>query len=62
MIVSNFTELGGNIPSWVLPYKIHVTPTGIRIGIVAATADYGIYYEKLGWHIQEPITTFERGM
>lgn len=56
VIVSNFTELGGNIPSWVLPHKIHVTPTGIRIGIVAATADYGIYYEKLGWQIQEPIT------
>ena len=55
VIVSNFTELGGAIPSWVLPYKIHVTPTGIRIGIVGATADYGIYYEKLGWHIQEPI-------
>jgi len=55
IIVSNFTELGGAIPSWVLPYKIHVTPSGIRIGIVGATADYGIYYEKLGWHIQEPI-------
>ena len=56
VIVSNFTNLEGDIPSWVLPYKIHVTPTGIRIGIVAATADYGIYYEKLGWHIQEPIS------
>lgn len=55
VIVSNFTDLEGNIPTWVLPYKIHVTPTGIKIGIVAATADYGIYYEKLGWHVQDPI-------
>ncbi|MEK3980740.1 metallophosphoesterase [Psychrobacillus sp. FSL K6-2836] len=55
VIVSNFTDLEGNIPPWVLPFKIHVTPTGIKIGIVAATADYGIYYEKLGWHVQEPI-------
>lgn len=55
VIVSNFTDLSGNIPSWVLPYKIHVTPTGIRIGIVAATADFGLYYEQLGWHIQQPI-------
>ncbi|TQR09289.1 bifunctional metallophosphatase/5'-nucleotidase [Psychrobacillus soli] len=55
VIVSNFTDLNGNIPSWVLPYKIHVTPTGIRIGIVGATADFGLYYEQLGWHIQQPI-------
>lgn len=55
VIVSNFTDLSGNIPSWVLPYKIHVTPTGIRIGIVAATADFGLYYEQLGWRIQQPI-------
>ena len=55
VIVSNFTDLDGNIPSWVLPFKIHVTSTGIKIGIVAATADYGIYYEKLGWHVQDPI-------
>ncbi|MDI2586496.1 bifunctional UDP-sugar hydrolase/5'-nucleotidase [Psychrobacillus sp. NEAU-3TGS] len=55
VIVSNFTDLSGNIPSWVLPYKIHVTPTGIRIGIVAATADFGLYYEQLGWHVQQPL-------
>lgn len=55
VIVSNFTDLNGVIPSWVLPYKIHVTPSGIRIGIVAATADFGLYYEKLGWRIQNPI-------
>lgn len=55
VIVSNFTTLNGEIPSWVLPYKIHTTPSGINIGIVAATADFGLYYEKLGWHIQEPI-------
>lgn len=55
VIVSNFTDLEGNIPPWVLPFKIHVTPTGIKIGIVAVTADYGIYYEKLGWHVQDPI-------
>lgn len=56
VIVSNFTDLKGDIPSWVLPYKIHVTPMGTKIGLVAATADFGLYYEKLGWHIQNPIT------
>ncbi|WP_277585615.1 bifunctional metallophosphatase/5'-nucleotidase [Psychrobacillus antarcticus] len=55
VIISNFTDLEGNIPSWALPFKVHETPTGIKIGIVAATADYGIYYEKLGWHVQDPI-------
>lgn len=55
VIVSNFTDLEGDIPPWLLPFKIHVTQTGIKIGIVAATADYGIYYEKLGWHVQDPI-------
>ena len=55
VIVSNFTDQQGLIPSWVIPYKIHTTPTGIRIGIVAATADFGIYYENLGWKIGDPI-------
>lgn len=55
VIVSNFTDLHRNIPPWILPYKIHVTKSGIKIGIVGATADYGIYYEKLGWHVEDPI-------
>ncbi|WP_313892902.1 bifunctional UDP-sugar hydrolase/5'-nucleotidase [Psychrobacillus sp.] len=55
VIVSNFTDLHGDIPQWLLPYKIHETPSGVRIGIVAVTADFGIYYENLGWHIQHPI-------
>lgn len=55
VIVSNFTDLKGNIPSWVLPYKIHTTPSGIKIGLVAATADFGEYYEKLGWSIHNPM-------
>ncbi|MEI4770569.1 bifunctional UDP-sugar hydrolase/5'-nucleotidase [Psychrobacillus sp. FJAT-51614] len=55
VVVSNFTDKNGIIPSWILPYKIHKTSSGIRIGLVAATADFGIYYEKLGWHIQQPI-------
>ncbi|MFB5088571.1 bifunctional UDP-sugar hydrolase/5'-nucleotidase [Psychrobacillus sp. PGGUH221] len=55
VVVSNFTDQNGIIPSWILPYKIHKTASGIHIGVVAATADFGIYYEKLGWHIQQPI-------
>lgn len=55
VIVSNFTDLEGNIPRWVKPYKIHQTASGIRIGIIAATADYSVYYEKLGWKLEDPI-------
>ena len=55
VIVSNLTDLEGNIPKWVKPYKIHQTASGIRIGIIAATADYSIYYEKLGWRLQDPL-------
>ncbi|TQR18389.1 bifunctional metallophosphatase/5'-nucleotidase [Psychrobacillus vulpis] len=55
VVVSNFTDQHGDIPSWIIPFKIHETLSGIRIGIVAATADFGIYYEKLGWHVQQPI-------
>ncbi|MFF2755476.1 bifunctional metallophosphatase/5'-nucleotidase [Psychrobacillus sp. NPDC058041] len=55
VIVSNFTNEKGEVPSWMVPYKIHQTSSGIRIGIIAATADFGFYYEKLGWHIQNPI-------
>lgn len=55
VIVSNFTDQQGIIPSWLVPYKIHETKSGLRIGVVAATADFGIYYEKLGWHTEHPI-------
>ena len=54
VIVGNLFELDGTFPKWAVPYKIYITPKGTRVGVIGATAEYALFYSKLGWAIKEP--------
>ncbi|MGN7387401.1 bifunctional metallophosphatase/5'-nucleotidase [Sporosarcina sp. SAFN-015] len=54
VVLCNLSETDGSFPKWLVPYKIYSTEQGITIGVVGATAMYTAFYEKLGWHIEEP--------
>lgn len=51
VILANLFTTEGNRPDWSCPYLIKTTKSGIKIGITAVTAEYPVFYEKLGWHI-----------
>lgn len=54
VIVGNLFEMDDTLPKWAAPYKIYVTPKGTRVGVIGATAEYALFYSKLGWSIKEP--------
>ncbi|MFC5602573.1 bifunctional metallophosphatase/5'-nucleotidase [Sporosarcina koreensis] len=54
VILCNLTETDGSLPQWLNPYVIYETASGIRVGVIGATAMYTAFYAKLGWLIEEP--------
>lgn len=41
-------------PTWLLPHYI-MEKNGIRIGFIAATANFQHFYAGMGWHTEEPL-------
>ena len=54
VIVANLTSKNGKNPTWLKPSTIYTTKQGTKIGFVAATADFRVFYERLGWTTTEP--------
>jgi 5'-nucleotidase len=54
VLVSNLFEPDGSTPSWVKPYSIYKTTTGINIGLIGLTVPFQKFYELLGWDIRSP--------
>ncbi|ULL14314.1 bifunctional metallophosphatase/5'-nucleotidase [Paenibacillus sp. H1-7] len=49
----------GAVPSWGAPY--HITEkSGLRIGMIGATAYYDKYYRLLGWDILQPLPVIKK--
>ncbi|MFC4411379.1 bifunctional metallophosphatase/5'-nucleotidase [Chungangia koreensis] len=51
VIVCNLYEKDGSRPAWLKPYEIIETKTGVKIGVIGATAAFTPFYERLGWTI-----------
>ncbi|MBM7580563.1 bifunctional metallophosphatase/5'-nucleotidase [Jeotgalibacillus terrae] len=51
VILANLFTAEGQRPDWARPYLIKTTKSGVKIGITAVTAEYPVFYEKLGWRI-----------
>jgi 5'-nucleotidase len=47
-------------PDWAKPYKIYLTQTGTRIGVIGLTAYFSLLYELLGWNLTEPILELKK--
>ncbi|KIL43698.1 bifunctional metallophosphatase/5'-nucleotidase [Jeotgalibacillus campisalis] len=49
VVLANLFTSEGERPHWVYPTYITSTEKGTKIGIVAVTAEYPAFYERLGW-------------
>lgn len=51
VIVANLFDAKGERPAWAKPHHIMETKEGLKIGLVAATAEFTPFYERLGWQV-----------
>lgn len=59
---AKFPILGSNIkeiatqatPDWLVP-SVMLEKSGLKIGLIGVTAAYPIYYELLGWRVEDPM-------
>ncbi|WP_168122090.1 bifunctional UDP-sugar hydrolase/5'-nucleotidase [Paenibacillus sp. HB172176] len=49
-----YEEKTGQRPTWMLPSAV-ITRNGIRIALIAATANFANFYLQLGWRSTDPI-------
>lgn len=54
VVVGNLTSLHTPNPVWLKETTTLVTKDGVKIGVIAATAPYELFYEQLGWDVVEP--------
>lgn len=54
VIVNNLLDSDGSQPKWLSPYVIHECRDH-KIGIIAATANFDLFYQILGWQIKNPV-------
>ena len=60
IIVNNLKEPSGTMPAWAQEYHIYTLASGVKLGVVAATAPYPDYYDNLGWHIEDAFEALHR--
>lgn len=51
VVVANLVDLDGNQPEWAVPSHIIETKQGLKIGLIAATAEFTPFYRRLGWNV-----------
>ncbi|WP_188206597.1 bifunctional metallophosphatase/5'-nucleotidase [Alkalibacillus aidingensis] len=54
-----YSSLESN-PPWLKTYEIFETDQGTRIGVIGLTAGFKLFYEKLGWIVEDPMTTLDQ--
>lgn len=60
VVVANVYTSHGKKPAWMKPYVILTTAMGTKIGVIAATAMFEVYYEELNWHMDDARSTLLR--
>ncbi|GIP15507.1 putative metallophosphoesterase YunD [Paenibacillus montaniterrae] len=59
VICCNIQKLDGQLPSWLARSTI-IERAGIRIGFVAATANFAAFYKLMGWETLEPVAEIQK--
>ncbi|MGN7477551.1 bifunctional metallophosphatase/5'-nucleotidase [Solibacillus silvestris] len=54
VIVGNLYSQYGENPGWMKPYTILTTKHGTKIAVIAATAEFELFYKELGWEVTNP--------
>lgn len=60
VVVANVYASHGKKPAWMKHYVILTTAMGTKIGVIAATAMFEVYYEELNWHMDDARSTLLR--
>lgn len=51
IIVGNIRHENGEMPIWAQSSKVYTTTSGVKIGVIGATAFYKQFYHTLGWEV-----------
>ncbi|MBU5595625.1 bifunctional metallophosphatase/5'-nucleotidase [Amphibacillus sp. MSJ-3] len=54
-----FSRIDPN-PSWLKPYEILITNSGVRIAVIGLTAPFTAFYNPLAWDIDDPFVTLSK--
>ncbi|WDV06069.1 bifunctional metallophosphatase/5'-nucleotidase [Lysinibacillus irui] len=57
VVVANVYSTTGKNPAWMKPYVVLTTEAGTKVGVIAATAMFEVYYQELNWQMDEPRIT-----
>ncbi|WP_336636929.1 bifunctional UDP-sugar hydrolase/5'-nucleotidase [Lysinibacillus fusiformis] len=57
VVVGNIDAVNGRNPAWLKPYVVLTTEKGTKLGVIAATAMFDVYYEALNWQLVEARST-----
>ncbi|RFU63797.1 bifunctional metallophosphatase/5'-nucleotidase [Peribacillus glennii] len=62
VLAANVYQTSGERPPWALPYAIHTTQAGTKIGLIGLTAFFQKFYSGLGWSLSDPFEELSRQM
>lgn len=57
VVVANVYATNGKNPTWMKPYVVLTTEAGTKVGVIAATAMFEVYYQELNWQMDEARST-----
>lgn len=57
VVIGNIQAQQGENPAWLKPYTILTTAQGTKIGVIAATAPFELFYHELKWQVMDPRET-----
>ena len=60
VLAANIYYLDDTRPEWALPYWIHTTEKGTKLGMIGLTAYFQKFYRALDWHIADPFAELQK--
>lgn len=54
VVLGNLFSKSEENPQWMKPYTILTTQYGTKIAVIAATAQFDLFYRELGWEVTTP--------
>jgi 5'-nucleotidase len=60
VLAANIFQTNGQRPQWALPYAIHTTVKGTKLGLVGLTAFFERFYSALDWELSDPFQELSR--
>ncbi|SIS43797.1 bifunctional metallophosphatase/5'-nucleotidase [Salimicrobium flavidum] len=62
VVCANITPIDKEDPTWLKPYEIKTTESGVKIGVIGLTAPFRVFYKLLGWDVKPPEEVMKKYM